>query len=79
MEQLLLIAWRQAELDACKAEHAAAVAGSHASMLRLEARRLREEADRQFFDLLASAGHRAPPEAPGIALAPGPQAELRGS
>ncbi len=52
MEQLMLIAWRQAESDACKAELAAAVAGSRAGLLQLEAQRLRKEADRQFADLL---------------------------
>ncbi len=53
MEQLMLIAWRQAESDACKAELAAAVAGSRAGLLQAEAQRLRAEADRQFADLLA--------------------------
>lgn len=53
MEQLMLIAWRQAESDACKAELAAAVAGSRAGLLQVEAQRLREEADRQFAELLA--------------------------
>lgn len=52
MEQLMLIAWRQAESDACKAELAAAVAGSRAGLLQLEAQRLRQEADRQFAELL---------------------------
>ena len=56
MEQLLLIAWRQAESDACRAEHAAAIAGSRASILQFEAMRLRKEADRQFAELLAPAG-----------------------
>lgn len=55
MEQLLLIGWRQAEQDACKAEQAAAVAGSGAGVLQAQARRLREEADRQFAELLQSA------------------------
>ena len=55
MEQLMLIAWRQAESDACKAELAAAVAGSRAGLLQVEGERLREEADRQFADLLAPA------------------------
>lgn len=55
MERLLLIAWRQAEQDACKAEQAAAVAGPGAGVLQAQARRLREEADRQFAELLQSA------------------------
>ena len=53
MRKLMLIAWRQAETDACKAELAAAVGGSRAGLLQLEARRLRQEADRQFAELLA--------------------------
>ena len=55
MKRLLLIAWRQAESDACKAEQAAAVAGPRAGVLQLEAKRLREEADRQFAELLQCA------------------------
>ena len=55
MERLLLIAWRQAESDACKAEQAAAVAGPQAGVLQAEAQRLRKEADRQFAELLRCA------------------------
>ena len=60
MEQLMLIAWRQAESDACKAELAAAVAGSRAGLLQVEAQRLREEAGRQFAELLAPASAGKP-------------------
>jgi len=63
MEQLMLIAWRQAESEACKAELAAAAAGSRAGLLQVEAQRLRQEADRQFAELLAPArsGEKKPP------------------
>jgi len=71
MEQLMLIAWRQAESDASKAELAAAVAGSRAGLLQTEAQRLRHEADRQFAELLA------PPKSAGKRLPSQPRAEKK--
>ena len=70
MDQLLLIAWRQAENDACKAERAAAIAGSQASILQAKARRLREEADRQFAELLSPATAPRPAGAAAAAAMP---------